>query len=132
MEHIFIVNIQRLKNKLWFRTFDSAWREWNDANNRVKEIITHLGGGFDSEQIITARGGTWLWSWWEKTSGEENRVIEIQKIDFGRVYDYDDIQPINPADDVDFIMMKSSEAIKSDDEEVSGSEWNNASFTPDS
>lgn len=82
------------KREHWRRTFDSSWREWNDAHNRIKEIITHFGGGFDSEQIVSARGGSYIWDWCE-TNGK-GRIIEIAKVDFGRVYDWEDVYPVNP------------------------------------
>jgi hypothetical protein len=93
---IFIVNIQTERNRFWFRTFDSGWITWDEAHNRVRSIIAHFGGDFPNEQIVTARNGSYHWSWWENKTGDGRRVIEIQKIDLGRIYDWDDWQPQNP------------------------------------
>ena len=105
MEHYFSVHIWRLrslqrgpkktKNSYtgWFRSHDSSYADWEGAIARVqslKDFLRGEAGDFSDEQIITARGGSYNWSW---RNGMNDCIIEITKIDFGRVYDWDDVGP---------------------------------------
>jgi len=105
MEHYFYVSVWRIKTLYsgkrktktaytgWFRSHDSSHVEWDRAVARVKELTDFLrdeAGDFVDEQAITARGGTYNWSW---HNNKRDVIIEITKIDFGRVYDWDDMGP---------------------------------------
>ncbi len=105
MEHYFSVHIWRLrslqrgpkktKNSYtgWFRSHDSSHPDWEGAIARVqslKDFLRGEAGDFSDEQIITARGGSYNWSW--RNVGNDC-IIEITKIDFRRVYDWDDVGP---------------------------------------
>jgi len=106
MEHYFTVNLWRKRQlyhgrrkpkspyTAWVRSHDSSYPDWEGAVARVKSLNDFLRpecGEFPDEQCITARGGTYNWSWW---NARRDTIIEIQKVDFGRVYDWDDIEPV--------------------------------------
>jgi hypothetical protein len=105
MEHYFTVNVWRKRQlyhgsrkpkspfTAWVRSHDSSYENWEGAVARVqslKDFLRGEAGDFSDEQIITARGGSYNWSW---RNGMNDCIIEITKIDFGRVYDWDDIGP---------------------------------------
>lgn len=106
MEHYFNVSILRKSpfksargkqpQPAWFRTFDSSYTDFNGALARVnilRDFLKDESGEFVDEQALTYRGGTYSWAWW---NGDDTRIIEITKIDFGRVYDWDDVNPVKP------------------------------------